>query len=230
MTAIERVIAFVTSQDGWILQVFIIISCVLLLDFFQRRVLRKLIQHAEEKTKNIWDDALLHSSRRPITLVLWMLGLTMISQLVHRAQDQQLADIIAIISHVGIIIALTWFASDFIFVAQKKLIGEQQSKIGGEESRIDSVTIEALCKLLRLAVLITAGIVILDTLGFSISGVLAFGGIGGIAIGNGLSMYRMRCFLPSLLKIPRECLIVVFMKRWGCAIVMLPKWKPLLVI
>ena len=38
-------------------------------------------------------------------------------------------------------------------------------------------------KLLRLSVLITAFLVALQTLGFSISGVLAFGGIGGIAVG-----------------------------------------------
>ena len=38
-------------------------------------------------------------------------------------------------------------------------------------------------KLLRLSVIITASLVALQTMGYSISGVLAFGGIGGIAIG-----------------------------------------------
>jgi MscS family membrane protein len=42
---------------------------------------------------------------------------------------------------------------------------------------------DAIAKLLRMSVTITATLVISQTLGFSVSGVLAFGGIGGIAIG-----------------------------------------------
>ena len=38
-------------------------------------------------------------------------------------------------------------------------------------------------KLLRLSVMITAALVGLQTLGFSVSGVLAFGGVGGLAVG-----------------------------------------------
>jgi len=38
-------------------------------------------------------------------------------------------------------------------------------------------------KLVRASVFITAALVMLQTLGFSISGVLAFGGVGGIAVG-----------------------------------------------
>jgi len=37
--------------------------------------------------------------------------------------------------------------------------------------------------LLRLSVIITGALVILQALGISITGLLAFGGIGGIAIG-----------------------------------------------
>ena len=52
---------------------------------------------------------------------------------------------------------------------------------GGEP--VDKHTAEAIGKLVRLAVMITAALVILQTLGFSITGVLAMGGVGGIAVG-----------------------------------------------
>ena len=45
------------------------------------------------------------------------------------------------------------------------------------------LSVDAIGKLLRLSVIITATLVTLQTMGYSISGVLAFGGIGGIAIG-----------------------------------------------
>ena len=70
---------------------------------------------------------------------------------------------------------------------------------------IDRTTVEAMAKLIRLSVIITGVLVVLQTLGFSISGVLAFGGIGGIAVGfaakdmlanlfGGLTVYMDRPF------------------------------------
>ncbi|MCV6627683.1 MAG: mechanosensitive ion channel family protein, partial [Cellvibrionaceae bacterium] len=48
---------------------------------------------------------------------------------------------------------------------------------------MDQTTVAAMGKLLRISVIITAALVALQTLGYSVSGVLAFGGIGGLAVG-----------------------------------------------
>ena len=47
----------------------------------------------------------------------------------------------------------------------------------------DATTTHAVGKLLRVSVIVTAVLSILQTLGISISGILAFGGFGGIAVG-----------------------------------------------
>ena len=47
---------------------------------------------------------------------------------------------------------------------------------------MDRSTAAAVAKLLRVSVIITSLLIILQTLGYSISGVLAFGGIGGMAV------------------------------------------------
>jgi MscS family membrane protein len=47
---------------------------------------------------------------------------------------------------------------------------------------MDQSTAAAVAKLLRVSVIITSLLIILQTLGYSISGVLAFGGIGGMAV------------------------------------------------
>ena len=71
---------------------------------------------------------------------------------------------------------------------------------------MDRATADAITKLLRVSIIITALLVALQTLGFSISGVLAFGGIGGIAVGfaakdllsnffGGLMLYLDRPFV-----------------------------------
>lgn len=57
----------------------------------------------------------------------------------------------------------------------------EKSKEGDIDT--DEITIRVIARLLRLTVMITAGLVILQTLGISIAGALAFGGVGDIAIG-----------------------------------------------
>jgi MscS family membrane protein len=48
---------------------------------------------------------------------------------------------------------------------------------------MDYTTVNAISKLLRAVVAITAVLTVMQSLGYSISGVLAFGGVGGIAVG-----------------------------------------------
>ena len=65
--------------------------------------------------------------------------------------------------------------------AETNLILAKEAEATGQP--FDRTTLDAIAKLLRVSVIITASLVMLQTLGFSVSGVLAFGGIGGIAVG-----------------------------------------------
>jgi MscS family membrane protein len=79
------------------------------------------------------------------------------------------------IRDVGVLVCITWFVLGVIRGAEQEL--------SENSDRIDKHTVHAISKLVRLAVIITSALVILQTLGFSVSGVLAMGGIGGIAVG-----------------------------------------------
>src|SRR3546814_16616323 len=70
---------------------------------------------------------------------------------------------------------------------------------------LDPTATDAIGKLARIAIFVTAALVILQTLGFSVAGLLALGGAGGIAIGfaaqsrganllGGLTIYARRPF------------------------------------
>ena len=48
---------------------------------------------------------------------------------------------------------------------------------------VDRTTADAVAKLLRIVVIVIAFLILLQTLGFSVAGVLAFGGVGGIVVG-----------------------------------------------
>jgi MscS family membrane protein len=83
------------------------------------------------------------------------------------------------IQSVGVIACLTWFLTRFIARAEVRYC-ESRRELGKE---VDQTMVEAVARLLRASVWITGVLSMLQTLGFSVSHVMAFGGIGGIAVG-----------------------------------------------
>ena len=79
----------------------------------------------------------------------------------------------------GVLVVICWFLIRFITRAERNIILAKRTS--GEE--IDQSTVDAIAKLLRISVIIIGFLVVLQSLGYSISGVLAFGGVGGIAVG-----------------------------------------------
>ena len=110
--------------------------------------------------------------------MIWLLGISWAAHLASRYTDSEVFSLIPSIRQVGIIILLTMFITRFFSSAEKILINPEKMK-----EPLDATTVSAMGKLLRASVIITSVLVVLQTMGYSISGVLAFGGIGGIAVG-----------------------------------------------
>jgi MscS family membrane protein len=170
--------SYFSGDKLWISQVFIVVLCALLLDFIQRRVLRTLAKKLE-KTANPWDDALLNSALKPLSYLIWIVGISFAAQIVRTKTGAEIFQFVGPIRDVGVIVIGAWFLTRFITQVEKNIIATRQTK--GES--VDVTTLDAITKLVRLSVIITATLVGLQTLGFSVSGVLAFGGVGGIAMG-----------------------------------------------
>jgi len=164
--------------QSWVLQVFFIVFLTLVLVFVLKRVLSRL-QARLELTNNPWDDALISALRKPAAAVAWIVGIAFAIQIIETETRAAIFGAIEPLRDVGIIAAITWFLVRFIKEAETNLIAYNAAK----GKQVDRTTVDAIAKLLRLSVVITATLVALQTLGFSVSGVLAFGGIGGIAVG-----------------------------------------------
>ena len=170
------------------LGVFSIVFVTLIARYGLKRVLDKVAKQLT-RTQNPYDDALLEAARKPFGWGIWLLGISWAFEyMLLRAQehnareglafDGSLLAIVEPFRTVAAIVLLSWFASRFI-----RFVEQNVSNTSYRENPIDATTANAVAKLLRAAVLITAGLLILQNLGVSIGGVLAFGGIGGIAIG-----------------------------------------------
>jgi MscS family membrane protein len=200
---IEEIWAWLKSlenEGGWMFQVFVVVFLTLLLNFIVVRILNRL--HAKlEKTHNPWDDSLVDALRRPVKVLIWIVGITFAADIIYQITEAAIFEAVGPIRDVAVIYCVAWFLIRFVQRVEENII--KYKKLEARE--VDETTIDALAKLLRISILITAALVILQTLGFSISGVLAFGGIGGIAVGfaakdllanffGGLTIYLDRPF------------------------------------
>ena len=166
------------SSNSWVAQVFFVVFLTLLISFLQKRVLGKLLAKLQE-TRIYWDDALVDAARRPLTFLIWIIGLSFAAEIVSNESGAVIFGAIDPIRDVGVIFTLVWVLVRFITRTEKNIVLKKEAR--GEE--VDRTTADAIAKLLRISVIITGLLVTLQTLGYSISGVLAFGGIGGIAVG-----------------------------------------------
>ena len=166
------------SSNSWVAQVFVVVFLTMLISLLQKRVLGKLLAKLQE-TRIYWDDALVDAARRPLTFLIWIIGLSFAAEIVSNESGAVIFGAIDPVRDVGVIFTLVWFLVGFIARTEKNIVLKKEAR--GEE--VDRTTADAIAKLLRISVIITGLLVTLQTLGYSISGVLAFGGIGGIAVG-----------------------------------------------
>jgi len=190
----------VLSHNTWVYQVFTVVFLTLLTSYAVGLLFGRLCKFAE-KSSNVWDDVLLESARKPVQFLIWLLGISWAARITQVASEAEVFEFINPVRRVGVILLITWF----LFGLAKRFEVALQSP-GRVKEPLDATTAGAIGKLLRASIIITASLVILQNLGFSISGVLAFGGVGGIAVGfaakdllanffGGLTVYMDRPFV-----------------------------------
>lgn len=197
----NELVSWLQSGGDWILQVFVVVFVALLFNYLVKRILAR-VQAKLKATRNPWDDALVDALQRPLSALIWILGIAFAAEIVQAKTDAVIFNAVQPIRDVGVIVAITWFMIRFARNVEKNII---QYAHEGRNS-VDVTTVDAIGKLVRISIIITGALVALQTMGYSISGVLAFGGIGGIAIGfaakdllanffGGLMVYMDRPFV-----------------------------------
>lgn len=201
MNELAHALGLSALAQPWLGDVLIVVATVVVLNLAAYYALRQ-IEKIAARSAAVWDDALIKAVRKPLTLTLWTLGTVYALKIVARHSGAPLPDFVEPTRDVLVILALAWFLLRLIGNASRSVLVRR-----AEAGRaVDRTTVDALSKLGRFSVVILATLVILQQLGFSISGVLAFGGIGGIAVGfaakdmlanffGGLTIYLDRPFV-----------------------------------
>lgn len=161
----------------WLIQLFMVITATVFCNFICMRVI-DLAERMVSRSRATWDDALLEAARLPVRLLVWVLGLSIGVEILEAVEPSAVFSHLSEVRRVAFIVIGTLFLTRFITRVERGLM--DPTRLG---KPMDETTARAVAKLLRLSVIITGVLVALQTMGYSISGVLAFGGIGGVAIG-----------------------------------------------
>lgn len=161
----------------WLLEVFAVILATLFVSYVARFLFSRLARQLE-KTVNLWDDALLEAARKPAFFLVWLMGFSWVIEVLVAKSDAAIFTSLDSVRQMLVIGLLVWFLLRLIKQVENRLMSDEYTS-----DPVDPTTVSALGKLVRLAIMLTALLVMMQTLGYSISGVLAFGGVGGIAIG-----------------------------------------------
>ncbi len=171
------VISVTGDQNVWMLEAFVVVFLTALVALILSRILRRLEDKAN-LSKTLWDDALIGSLRRPAHWAVWVFGLSSAATIAARHSESIILQSIDHLRYLGVIGIVTWFLIGFISRAERNFMDPTYC-----QKPMDRTTAVAIGKLLRISVIITAVLIVLQYFDVKISGILAFGGIGGIAVG-----------------------------------------------
>jgi len=181
--------------------VFLIVLSVLVLNLVIRKVLDAIVRRSKDGPK-IWRNAFLDALGPPLRGMAWIVGLTVAVGILRREGELTLlGQFFPPVRDLAVIGVIVWFLIRSVQRVESGIY--EQARRRGRQ--LDATATDAIGKLVRASIIITAVLVAMQTLGFSISGILAFGGIGGIAIGfaaqglvanlfGGLTIYASRPF------------------------------------
>ena len=157
--------------------------------------LHRVAEHSNTRWDNVLADAIVRPSEWAMWLVIAYLSLGLLGG------ADQFRDLLRQAADTGLILFLGWVAQRALAGIETELLAEHRGKRQSDER----ATIRATVRLARISLWIILALMILQSLGVSVSGLLAFGGIGGIAVGfaardllanflGGLSIYLDRPF------------------------------------
>lgn len=167
-----------TQENAWMSKVFLIILVTTALAMAARWLLGRL-QLQTEKTRTLWDDSALAAADRPILVLIWILGLNLACIVIAENSGSELFRYVSDFRSLAFIAVLAWFVVRFISGVETRLLDTQSNPT----KKVDPTSTRAIAKLARISAVVTAFLILLERLGYSVAGVMAFGGIGGIAVG-----------------------------------------------
>lgn len=165
-------------SNNWIIYSIVIIALGAVLHWIERAFYR-YFKRRLLKRRAILPKSLLQALHRPIVVLIWVVTLTLVLEIIVRQMNEGfLIWIVDIAYDVLITLVLIWIGLRLLSQIEQRLLN-----IPLKKRKIDKTTLRAFGQIGR-GIIIGGGVLIgLEAINAPVSGVIAFGGFGGIAIG-----------------------------------------------
>lgn len=157
---------------GWFIEVSVMIAVTFFVLLLWRIIGRRIMRFTQ-RSRTHWDNILWDALNGPINWFILLIGLSLIADSVAVRIDSNLQSMVPVIRQVLIETLFAWSVWRITSSGEDEFI-----RIGR-----DATTVQAVAKLFKASILIIVLLTIFQSLGVSISGLLAFGGVGGLVIG-----------------------------------------------
>ncbi len=168
----------IKGHHQWMIQILLVISFAYVLFYLLKKSYKRL-QPITKKSSKIWDDALLEAAYNPLKSLILILALILIIEIIHfEIIKIPFFDRLKMIMPAFVVIAFTFFFLRFGKHFELSYVEKKSAK-----AFVDRTTVRAIFNMYQVIVIGLSLITLLQIFGIPLSGVIAFGGLGGIAIG-----------------------------------------------
>ena len=178
MDALQPLITQIADLNFWVVEILI----VLLVTAIASRVRHYILLRVDKFHVSgdlLWKNSLTTAIRKPAAALIWIAGILFAAQIVHIEFQISLLEAIPTIRYIAAIAIITWFVMRFIDAYEKQFIDHKRAS----DSAFDVTTTNIVMKILRIVTVVLGILIAMQTLGMNIAGILALGGVGGIAVG-----------------------------------------------
>lgn len=187
--------------EVWLATLALIAVITVLANTLAQRLLRVAL-HVSSGKQNLWAESVVHSARNPLLVAVWLVGLGIMLPVVNEHTALPLVDELIQVRNIGFVLCISWFLVRLV----RQFSGNWLALKNQQAADVDRTTVDALSKLCLLLIWVVTAITLAQMLGLKIGGLLALGGVGGLAVGlaakdllanffGGLTIYLDRPFV-----------------------------------
>ena len=175
---IFSLLQLIHGQYQWIIQILIVIVVSYAFFIFINKLYNKF-EPLTKKSQKIWDHAIVEAAYSPAKFLIMLLSSFLILEIINfEVFKVPFFEKLSLLFQALVVIILMKF-----FLKLGKKIEIDYSNQVVKNSSVDRTTIRAIFNLYQVVVIILSILSLLQVFGIPLSGVIAFGGVGGIAVG-----------------------------------------------
>lgn len=165
------------AQYAWMFHGVIILLVATFFYWFQKKMIKRLLRHFE-KTLYVWDDSFLVALSLPLSIMIWVIAVTLLGQyFLFDLQQNDWARIMIKTRMASALVLFSWFVWRYISQIEFRLTHPDFKR------NIDINTVSTIGRFARIGLIFVGVLILLESFGIPLSGVLAFGGGGAIVMG-----------------------------------------------